>query len=84
MLDPLNAMFGANERNSSAIASASSNAPGPKLPSERPCPRASYASAAIPSARQPRAKSKWLSFAEPAPWRITTPTSGSDSGRKSA
>ena len=86
MLDPLNAMFGANERNKSAIASASSNAPGPKLPSERPWPRASYASAAIPSARQPRAKSKWLSFAEPAPCRITTPTSGSSSGggRKSA
>ena len=26
----------------------------------------------MPSARQPRAKSKWLSVADPAPWRITT------------
>src|SRR3954452_18892007 len=84
MLEPLRAICGANERSSSAIASASSNADGPNSPSERPCPRASYASAAIPSARQPRPKSKWLSFAEPAPCRITTPTSGSFSGRKSA
>ena len=38
MLDPRSAMSGANERNSSAIASASSNAPGPKLPSDPPVP----------------------------------------------
>ena len=51
-------------------------------PSDSPWPRASKASAAIPSSRQPRAKSKWLSFAEPPPWRITTPTSGSPSGQE--
>src|SRR5215210_736702 len=84
MLEPRRATRGACARSSSAIASASSNAPGPKLPSERPWPRASYAKAAMPSARQPRAKSKWLSLAEPAPCRITTPTSGCSSGRKSA
>ena len=58
--------------------------PGPNSPSERPWPRASKASAAMPSSRHPRAKSKWLSFADPAPWRTTTPASGSPSGRNSA
>ena len=38
----------------------------------------------MPSSRQPRAKSKWLSFAEPDPWQITTPAFASSSGRNSA
>ena len=84
MLDPRSATRGACARTSSAIASTSSIAPGPNAPSERPWPRASNASAAIPSARQPRAKSKWLSFAEPAPCNITTPAAGSPSGRNRA
>ena len=84
MLDPRSATRGAWRRIRAAIASTSSNAVAPNAPSERPCPRASKASAASPSARQPRAKSKWLSLADPAPWQITTPADGSPSGRKSA
>ena len=44
----------------------------------------SNASAAIPCARAARAKSKWLSFAEPAPCRITMPAGGSAAGVNSA
>src|SRR5918992_3549822 len=84
MLEPRSATWSTCRRSSATIAATSSIAPGPKRPFERPCPRASYASAAIPSAWQPRAKSKCDSLAEPAPCRITTPARGSPSGRKRA
>src|SRR4051794_15941146 len=42
-------------------------------PGLSPCPRASNASAARPPSAHARAKSKWLSLRESAPWRITTP-----------
>jgi hypothetical protein len=84
MLEPRRATAGVRSRMRSSIRRTSSNADAPNAPSERPCPRASKASAASPAARQPRAKSKWLSLADPAPWQITTPTAGSSSGMKSA
>ena len=45
----------------------SSIASGPKRPSDRPWPRASNARAAMSYATAARAKSKWLSLAEPEP-----------------
>ena len=57
---------------------------GRTRPRSAPWPRASKASAASPSVAAARAKSKWLSFAEPAPCRITTPAVRLASGRNSA
>ncbi len=84
MLEPRSATAGASSRASAHTDSTSSTAPGPNAPSERPCPRASKAIAASPCARHRRPKSKWLSFAEPAPWQITTAAVGGSSGSNSA
>ena len=81
MLEPRSATAGACSRIRSSIAMASWKAVGPKSPCERPCPRASYERAAMPFAIALRAKSKWLSLAEPEPWQITTPAVGSSGGR---
>src|SRR3954453_20286785 len=84
MLEPRTATSGACSRIRLTMASASSKALGPKSPMERPWPRASYARAASPWAIAFRAKSKWLSFADPDPWQITMPADGAASGRKRA
>ena len=84
MLDPRSATCDVCSRISSIIDSTSAKAVGPNSPSERPWPRASKATAAMPAPRAVRPKSKCDSFADPAPWQITMAALGASSGRKSA
>ena len=72
MLDPRSAT-GAPSGSSAAIVATSSIARPSSAPSLAPCPRWSKATAARPAPRHARAKSKWFSFCDPAPWRTTTP-----------
>jgi hypothetical protein len=84
MLEPRMASRGVCSRIRPHIVSTSSKASGPNRPSECPWPRASKASAAMSYATAALPKSKWLSFADPEPWQITTPARGSTGGRNSA